>query len=185
MRKKKSALMPALLSLLVFVGVRSHAIIKASLQQKIIVYNMPHSQAIDFINGRSYLFIGDDVVNSDKQMNHLYLQPCRSLFHVLPAKDHIQMQGANSVIHFANRIVLVEASSLKVSSQPLSVDILIMSNNSRIDFTSLIHDTHPKLIVADASNHTNKRNEWRKICNTLRIPFHDVTTDGALQYDLN
>jgi competence protein ComEC len=185
MQKKRKAVVPALLCLLLFVGMRSYAFIEASFQKKIIVYNIPNMKAIDFVSGRTIVFIGDAALSSNKQMAHLYLQPARSFYHLVTEEQDIHRQDSNSVIQFYNRLVLIGGPSINIPSHPFPIDLLILSKDVRIDLPYYIYNTHPKLIVADASNHHSKRNEWRRICNTLRIPFHDVTTDGALQYDLN
>jgi competence protein ComEC len=58
MEKSKSGLKYGLIALVCFVVLRSTSFIQANNREQIIVYNVPQKQAIDFIDGRKYLFVG-------------------------------------------------------------------------------------------------------------------------------
>lgn len=57
----------------------AHAIInwQVKSQQKIIVYNVPQRQAIDFVQGNNYLFIGDSILLQDGLLQNFHLKPGR------------------------------------------------------------------------------------------------------------
>ncbi len=59
LEKTKNGLKIGLSALLSFFILRSFSFWEKSKQQKIIVYNVPQHQAIDFINGRHFFFAGD------------------------------------------------------------------------------------------------------------------------------
>src|ERR1035437_5642393 len=58
LNKSKTALRLSLLLLLGFVILTGYTKWQTAIQQKLIVYNVPQHQSIDFINGNTYTFIG-------------------------------------------------------------------------------------------------------------------------------
>src|SRR6266567_4359453 len=56
--KVKKGLVFALFCLLGFFMLRTFSFIDANKQQQLVVYNIPRRRAIDFIDGRNYLFAG-------------------------------------------------------------------------------------------------------------------------------
>jgi competence protein ComEC len=178
MNKKKSALIPALLMLFIFVGLRSSSLLHADHQKKIIVYNLRKTGGIDFISGRRAIFVGDN-------SNNLYLQPVRSNLRVLPVDSQDGLLQSNHLLMFDDKIILRANSSVTTPSRSIAVDMILMSNNTPIDLPAMIQRLHPGVVVADASNQLSKKKRWQKICESLNIPFHDVSEDGAFQYDLN
>jgi len=184
LKKKRTALFSALISLFFIVLLRSSELIEASHQKKIIVYNIPNMRALDFIDGRSFTFLGEDSLKSNQLLMHSYFQSSRSLYHAVAPYDG-ELQKSQSLIEFYGKLILIANSSLPLPSQDIPIDFIILSKDVRINLRSLILKTHPKFVVADCSNHARTRNQWRNICNSLQVPYHDVALDGAFQCDLN
>ena len=184
LKKIRIAFIAALTFLFFIVLLRSRNFIDASRQRKIIVYNIPKTPAIDFLSGRSFSFVGEDSLKSDQFLVRSYFQPSRSLFHVLPSNNS-ELQKSKSLIGFCGKLILIANSHLSLPSRNISIDVIILSQDVRVDLQSLILKTHPKFVVADGSNHSQTRNQWKNVCNSLQVAYHDVVLDGAFQCNLN
>ena len=76
--------------------------------------------------------------------------------------------------------VLIVDHNLQIPAiQKIRIDLMILSANVKIDLPALITAFRPKWIVADASNKTEKIKYWRTTCDSMSVPFHDVTIQGA------
>ncbi len=66
-----------------------------------------------------------------------------------------------------------------------SIDILIISKNPKLYISRLHNSFDIKQVVFDGSLQPWRVNFWKKDCDSLRIPYHDVTEKGAFVINLN
>src|SRR5439155_19136724 len=64
LKKKRTYFYPAVGCLICFLFIRMHSFINAENQKQLIVYNIPHHQMIEVIDGRSCSYLGDENINS-------------------------------------------------------------------------------------------------------------------------
>lgn len=187
MEKAKTGLRIGLVGLLGFIAFRSFSIIQAGRQQKIIVYNVPQRRAIDFINGRNYLFIGDSALAADDFARNFHLKPARVLFRITPS-DKLDnfWHHENYVSCNEKNILLIDSSIqyLHAENKPL-IDLLVISKNPRLYVPKLAAALNIKQVVFDGSVPSWKTAYWKKDCDSLHIPYHDVTAKGAFVMNLN
>ena len=88
LNKNKIALKLSLVALFTFTFLNAYTKWSVAHQQKIIVYNVPQHQAIDFINGSHYKFIGDSVLFVDGMLQN---------FHIKPGRIALQLNNNNEV----------------------------------------------------------------------------------------
>jgi competence protein ComEC len=187
MERSITGLKTGLIALLIFAAFRAYSFIQASRQQKIMVYNVPQHRAIDFIEGRKYFFAGDSSLLDDAFAVRFYLQPSRILHRVSPATSISDLfKNENYICYHKKHILLCSQSLLfeKLGNKPV-IDLLVISQNPRIYFTSLSVSLDIKQVVFDGSVPAWKRKRWQKDCDSLHIPWHDVTLDGAFVMNLN
>jgi competence protein ComEC len=181
MEKAKGGLKVGLLALLGFIAIRSYSLFKTDRQQKIIVYNVPQRRAIDFIDGRNYYFVGDTDLLADDFIRNFHLKPSRILFRITPSDSLSNFWRDNNYIHFKNEKILLLDSS--VSFQPTDkkpvIDLLVISKNPRLFITKLANALNIKQVVFDGSVPPWKTTYWKKDCDSLHIPWYDVTMKGA------
>ncbi len=186
MEKVKRGLLPGLLVLLGFIALRTYSFINANRQQKIIVYNVPQRRAIDFIDGRNYFFVGDPGLTADDFVRNFHLKPSRILFRITLSNslDHFRQTG--NYIHFINKNILLLDSS--ISFQPTNnkpvIDLLLISKNPGLYMAKLASALTIKLVVFDGSVPPWKTSYWKKDCDSLHIPYYDVTAKGAFVMNL-
>ena len=69
-------------------------------------------------------------------------------------------------------------------TKPL-VDLLVISKNPKIYMKKLVASFNIKRVVFDGSVPAWKVTYWKKDCDSLQIPWHDVTMKGAFEMRLN
>ena len=185
-RSKKSAII-GLVALLAFSIFRSASFIKAKQQRKIIVYNVPQRRAIDFIEGNKYLFTGDADLLADDFVRNFHLKPARILYRIAPANLLSSLIIDSNYLSFnKTNILLIDSSiSFQHSESKLTIDLLVISKNSRLYISKLAASFDIQQIVFDGSAPFWKLNYWKKDCDSLHIPYHDVNEKGAFVMNLN
>ncbi|MBI5859042.1 MAG: ComEC family competence protein [Sphingobacteriales bacterium] len=184
--KVKKGLLIGLAALLCFVVFRSFSFIAANKQQKIIVYNVPQRRAIDFVDGRKYFFIGDTDLLADAFLRNFHLKPSRILFRITPDSLLPDLKHKNNYIQYHDKnILLIDFSvSFQPTDKKSKIDLLLVSGNPRFYITNLAGAMDIKQVVFDGSVPAWKATYWKKDCDSLHIPWHDVTAKGAFVMNL-
>jgi competence protein ComEC len=180
-QKMKPAFWIGFGALILFFGIRSYSFYETAHQRKLIVYNVPKFQAIDFINGRKYFFAGDLEIIEDPTLTNFYLRPSRIEQRIAPDN---QLPGLkiyeNQFIFDNKRIIIVDAPLARTDdATPAKIDLAILSGNPRLYISDLIKQITPAQIVIDSSVPAWKAGYWKKDCDSLQIPYFDVSEKGA------
>lgn len=184
--KNSKAFLIALCSLLVFAVLRSQSFIDSDQQQKIIVYNVPRRSAIDFVNGRDYRFIGDSTLLYDDFARNFHLKPARVLYR-LSENNNLPdfLQSGNCISFYGKRILLINETTRFLPAMPQQeIDLLVLSGNPKLYFTTLAKTFTISQVVFDGSVPAWKSRYWKKDCDSLHIQWHDVSADGAFVMNL-
>ena len=172
------AIWPALICLSSFFALRSLSFIDAYKQKELIVYNVPRHQAIDIIKGRSYLFLGDADLQKDDFIRNFHLQPSRILHRVTPvgtvpkAIKHLEILN--------QKLILIDSAiSFKRRDQKIMANLIVLSKNPKLYISHLNDVFTIRQIVIDGSVPAWKAKLWKKDCDSLHVPCHDVSEKGA------
>jgi competence protein ComEC len=185
--KNKTGLLAGLSIIVCFFFLRGFSFWQTDRQKKIIVYNVPQHRAIDFINGRNFLFSGDtDLITNDFARN-FHLKPSRILQRVRAAASLPDLALDNNYVSFGTKKILLldNTTSLKSSGAKYKIDLLVVSKNPKVYISSLNSSLTIKQIVFDGSVPSGKLKYWKKDCDSLHIPYHDVVEKGAFVMTLN
>ncbi|MBL7723897.1 MAG: ComEC family competence protein [Chitinophagaceae bacterium] len=187
MEKSKYGLKMGMAGLFLFLAERSISFIKAEKQQKIIVYNVPQKRAIDFIDGRNYRFVGDSDLLMDGFTRNFHLKPSRILYRIKSTDSLGNFLLTENYISFQGKKVLLleKAVSFLPNTDNPVVDLLILSGNPKLYMKKLAGSLEIKQVIFDASVPAWKTNYWKRDCDSLHIPWHDVTTKGAFVMKVN
>ncbi|MGN6164923.1 MAG: ComEC/Rec2 family competence protein [Flavisolibacter sp.] len=183
LERKKILLWVSLGSFCVFVCFRSADFWSAYHQRKLIVYNVPKHQAIDLISGRNFNFIGDTDLLTDDFFRNFHIQPSRTLHRINQAQC-ISIETKDFDFAGKHIIILDTASQLLLQPQKQNLDILILSKNPKVYISALIKKFSLRQIVIDGSVPAWKARLWKKDCDSLHIPYHDVSEKGAFVMNL-
>ena len=187
LEKKKPALIVGLAGLLLFCSIRSISFWRATDQQKFIVYNVPQRQAIDFITGRQFIFCGDSDLLKDDFVRNFHLKPSRILHRVEPASEIGNLHIQDMYFTFGDKKIMLLDSSIRYNKMlsKHSIDVLIISKNPKLHIPQLHSSFEMKQVVFDGSLQPWRVKFWKKDCDLLGIPYHDVTEKGAFVMNLN
>ena len=178
MEKRPKAIWLGLVCLFCFISLRSVSFIKAYQQKALIVYNVPKHQAIDIIDGRNYLFVGDKELEKDDFIRNFHLQPSRILHRITPM--NLAQQNHKAFEVFKRKLVLIESEeSFKPLSQKIITDVIVLSRNPKLYINNLNKTFVIKQLVLDGSVPAWKAKLWKKDCDSLGIACHDVSEKGA------
>jgi len=187
MERSKTGLKTGIISLLIFTAERTISFIAAEKQQKIIVYNVPQKKAIDFIDGRNYLFIGDSGLLANDFARNFHLKPSRVLYRIKDADTLNDFLACKNYISYKNRYILLLDETISFTPQvnkPV-IDLVVISKNPKLYIPKLAGSLDIKQVVFDGSVPAWKTKYWKKDCDSLRIPWHDVSIKGAFVMNLN
>jgi competence protein ComEC len=186
MEKNKMSCKLAIVALFGFVLLRSISFISANNRQQLIVYNVPQKQAIDFINGRNYFFVGDPGLLADDFVRNFHIKPSRVSKRIEPAKaPHNFQQQENLITYNRKKILLINNTiAFSPTRDKINIDLLIISGNPKLYFNKLSQSFSIKQVVFDGSCPAWKINYWKKDCDSLNIPNHNVSEKGAFVMNL-
>ncbi|MBV4357741.1 ComEC/Rec2 family competence protein [Pinibacter aurantiacus] len=180
LEKYKHYMYVSLLSLLLFVSLRTYSFYKASKQERIIVYNIPQRQAIDIINGRNYQFIGDKELRQDGFLQSFHLKPSRIL-------QRIKSDTANTeniILWKGKRIVILnESMGYEKTGEKINADVIIISHSPMLNICDITNVFDFKTIVFDGSNADWKISKWKEECKQLNQQYFSVKDGGAFIMD--
>jgi len=186
LNKNKKAFKLSLFSLLVFSALIAYANWKALKQQKLIVYNVPQHQAIDFINSNSYKFIGDSVLLVDGVLQNFHLKPGRTSFQINKKVESLPtLYQNNNFFQFNNKkILLIDRSMvIRPAEQKIQLDYIIISKNPTLYIPQLAKVFDCSQFIFDASNPLWKIAKWKKDCEELHLRCFSVPENGAFVLD--
>ncbi len=169
-----------------FVG-RSFSFIEAKRRQQIIIYNVPQKTAIDFIQGRDYIFYGDSGLEADDFTRNFHLKPSRVLNRVTAVSSINELLFCNKYISYRCKRILLVDSALSFSNREnkYDIDLLVVSKSPKLYIAGLAKSFNIKEIVFDGSVPFWKLVYWKKDCDSLHIPYYDVSEKGAFVMNLN
>jgi competence protein ComEC len=176
-----------LAELLGFIILRSFSFWQASQQQQLIVYNVPQHQAIDFIDGRDYLFKGDSILSGPGFLQNFNLKPSRIMHRMSETDKPASLQHGTRVFEFGSKRILIidQNISLASSATKTIVDVIIISKNPSLKISNLVNAFDCNKWVFDCSNSSWKTNKWQKECEQLHLSSHAVVDKGAFVLNLD
>jgi competence protein ComEC len=179
--KQRIIFWTAVTSLLWFISLRSLSFYQAYGQKKLIVYNVPKHQAIDVIDGRSFYFIGDSVLLQDGFIRNFHLNPSRIRHRV--NKNNFVLSNAKCFSFYNKKLFIVDEPIMPATTMP-ELDIIILSKNPKLYISQLKSSFSFQQIVLDGSVPAWKAKLWKRDCDSLKIPYYDVTEKGAFVMNL-
>ena len=185
--KNKKYVQPALLCFFAFVLLHTYNRWQTLNQQKIIVYNVPRYQAIDFVNGTNYQFVGDSLLLEDGLLQNFHLKPGRIALQLNKRKDPVEGFSQHEMFYQfqRKRIMIVDKPiSIAVTEKKINIDLVIISGNPKLSISQLAQAINCNRFIFDASNPLWKIEKWQKECKALQLSSHAVSADGAFVWDI-
>ena len=134
---------------------------------ELVVFN-EKSTLIGIKNQNSVIAFTDIPENHNTTLNHY----TRGTF-----SDSLRIFPMQNAISFQNKRILV-IDSLGIYKTSIPPEIIILTQNPKINLSRLIHKIKPKEIIADKSNYKNTVKRWEATCRKEKIPFHAIAEKG-------
>jgi competence protein ComEC len=163
-------------AILIFSTQRLASFIHASQQELLVVYNVPKGSAIDFVEGRKFTFLGDSALKNRGPQREFYLEPSRTY---LRTTASMNSSFTNSIRFGGKRILLLDKAPNFTGGPVQTIDLLVLSRNPKLYFSRLSRHLEVGMVVIDGSVPAWKSRYWKKDCDSLGIPYHDVSERGA------
>lgn len=182
MQKSKIAFRLFLFTLLAFTLLQSYGEWKIKNQRKVIVYNIPQHQAIDFVKGNQFKFMGDSGILKDQALQNFHIQPARVALQLTKPLDSFSIFNYPPMFYQLGTqkiVVLDRPLQLDALISKIEVDIVIVSKNAKISISQLASVFNCKQYVFDASNSLWKIGQWQKECEELHLRSYSVPDKGA------
>ena len=186
-QKKRHALIATLCCTFSFCVLKSYAVVSATYQHKLIVYNIPHHQAIDLVNGQHSLFIADSAICQNPPLQNFHVKPSRIFYRLKTITASLTLTNTLKALPGGSkRILFIEGEiKIKPGTSGCLVDIIILSGDADITIGELQKMVVCNEIVFDSSNSAGKINKWKAECENAGIPFYSVAEKGAFIFNLN
>jgi competence protein ComEC len=187
LNKSKVAFRWSLFMLAAFAFLTADTTWQTSQQQKMIVYNVPQHQSIDFIDGNTYKFIGDPAMQQEGMLQNFHLKPGRIALQLNRNSDSLSsLHEKNNFFQFNNKKILLidEPVVFAPSEQKVNVDYIIISKNPKLYIAQLQEAFNCDQYIFDGSNSLWKIAQWKKDCEKLHLRSYSVPEEGAFVLDL-
>ena len=184
--KKPRALFIGLTCMVGFVFLRCHSLLQQKQQHKLIVYNIPQHASIDILDGNTYQFLGDTLLQQKSFLRSFHLQPSRVLHGVVLGDTLPNTIITGNIIASSHVSVLIIDKYVTIPqlSHRITVDIIILSGNPKIYLSLLAAAFDCKQYVFDSSNPLWKIQYWKKDADNLHLRHHSTSEQGAFEVDL-
>lgn len=187
LNKNKTLFQLALGFFTLFIMLHAQLTWQVKQQQKLIVYNVPQHQAIDFIKGNNYQFIGDSVLLEDGLLQNFHLKPGRIALQLNKRTDILPgLFCQQQFFQFADKkIYLLDKSvTMEPLLQKIDVDAVVISKSPKLLIADLAGVFNCKQFVFDASNSLWKIEKWKQEVDKLNLRCYSVPEQGAFVMDI-
>ncbi|HTE26159.1 ComEC/Rec2 family competence protein [Flavitalea sp.] len=181
-QKAKTGIWVALSGMISFFMMRSLSFYNAVNQQKLIVYNVSKSSALELIEGRNALFIADTSVSSNQLVLRFNISPSRIVHRISNVYSPEGGTGKSYLLRHGGKLIVFSKFPVYCSIKP---DLLIVSGNPRGKFVNFARGELPVMVVFDSSNPAWKARAWSQECKSLGIRYSAVSDEGAFVMNLN
>jgi competence protein ComEC len=141
-------------------------------QQEWIVFNSKKSSLITERNGKAVTLYANDSLLKIGTKNYTLNNYLMGNFSHLAAAKKIK----NTAFFKGYTILILDSTGIYPKQQ--QADILVLTQSPKVNIERLIQSTHPKAIVADASNFKYLQKMWSTTCVKTKIPFHSTSEKG-------
>lgn len=184
LEKRAKGFVAGLLCMLCYFAMRSFDFIDKYQQKKIIVYNVPSHTAIDLVEGRKYQFIGDSILKQDGFLRNFHIKPSRILNRISESNSLNNILLHKKCIVTKNKIVAIVDSPIAYTTQPITVDAVVITKSPKLHIPKLLQAFNTKQIVFDGSNAAWKISKWQQACDSLHLQYHNCSLQGSFEMDL-
>ena len=91
--------------------------------------------------------------------------------------DSLLILPMRNVLSFNDKRILV-IDSVGIYKTSIRPEIIVLTQNPKINLSRLITEIKPKLVISDKTNYKNNNTIWQATCRKEKIPFHAIAEKG-------
>lgn len=154
--------------LLLFQTTTFYSVYETSKSTEMIIYNNKPSLISIKENNQLNVFSDDSLIALNKNIKAYQVAHFNLKTNYYPLEN---------VLYFkSKKILIIDSSSIyNLKTKP---DLVILTQNTKINLNRLIAYNQPKMIVADKTNSYFTIKRWKETCLKNKIPFHAVAEKG-------
>ncbi len=150
--------------------------------ETMIIYNVPKYSLIQIQSGNKSLIISDSALLESGR--DVYYTTNFSLSQRIKHHEKLLFQSDDPGsdfrdFSFKESSFFVIDDLLLLPKDKADFDYLLLRNNPKISIKELSDKILAKTIIADGSNKNWKIEQWKAECEEIKIPFIDITQEGA------
>ena len=134
---------------------------------ELVIFN-EKTTLIGIKNKNNVIAFSDIPENHNATLNHY----TRGTF-----SDSLRIFPMQNTLSFKDKRVLI-VDSIGIYKTSIRPEIIVLTQNPKINLTRLINEVKPKEIIADKSNYKNTIKLWEATCRKEKIPFHAIAEKG-------
>ncbi|MCW1148090.1 ComEC/Rec2 family competence protein [Flavobacterium lacisediminis] len=134
---------------------------------ELVVFN-EKTTLIGIKNKNNVIAFSDIPENHNVTLNHYTRGTFSDSLRIFPMQNAISFQE--------KRILVID--SLGIYKTSIRPEIILLTQNPKINLSRLILEMKPKEIIADKSNYKNTIKAWEATCRKEKIPFHAIAEKG-------
>ncbi len=186
-KRKHFAVFGALTGIFLFGLTRFHSKLTLGNQRQLIVYNIPLHQAIDFVDGENYLFLGDSNVVKDDFLQSFHLKPARVTHRAKQSDSIAALFSSSPYFLFSSTTIGIidKPFSKNITDRKFNIDIIIISKNPGLSIADIQNKFSFKQLIFDGSNSLSRITKWKMECLEMDLPCYSIPDKGAFVMNLN
>jgi len=159
-------------------------------REQLIVYQVPGHSAVEWLDGDQSYFYSDSALLHDERRIRFHIRPNRLLCGVKEVDSNSSgwrfrksFQGFSIFLWKKNTVLLIDKPNADLPDR-VTVDYLIIGNNSIRSFESIQHKANFKRVIFDSSNSRYYVAKMAREAGLKNISVHSVMDQGAFVINL-
>ncbi|MDX1954062.1 MAG: ComEC/Rec2 family competence protein [Chitinophagaceae bacterium] len=149
-----------LFCLMLFMGESTYRLYQSAARNQLIIYSIHGKRAMDIQTGRTFQFLGDTGVLSNKSIYSFHIRPCRIQNRI--ANEKKAVTDEISSIKWKGKTIGFLSNKSSIDQLPTRLDLLVISHDPTIDPDEVLGKIQVKMIVLDASNSYKTVRRWKE-----------------------
>ncbi len=151
---------------------------RQSRQAGFIVYAVPNSTAIDFVEGKTVETISDSSLGRHPSLAGFYVLPCRESIGTEKTKEHPAKQGVTLYGSKGKHLLLIRAAAF-CPDEIVKTDYLVLSKGARLSEDDLLKKFRFRHLILDSSCSKKEIASWKRRFSRLKLDVWVVSERGA------
>lgn len=183
LHKQKRMVIPALLLMIGYFSIGAYDSYRINNQQRLLIYHLSQSTAIDCIIGHHYVSAGDTAIQNNLNAALYSFGPARNFFEVRRKENLEGVYKDANLIRLGPKTMIIIDSGFQLPpprEEPMpAADLLLISHNPRLIPERLLARLPARMVVIDGSNSARITQKWLETCRESGISCHSTANQGA------